>query len=207
VLFNYLDKHQKTITIVKTMLRTYGGIFDQSVKINTNLIADKASTTEDRVIQSLLQLQKDEIIELQLTKTDAQIIFLQPREDDKTINRIAKTIEQQNNLKKKQVASVLNYVNNNDICKSVQLLSYFGERKLKDCGICSVCIKTNDSLSIKTMEERITAIALVLKERPLSSRDILISTNIKEIHIAAILKLMLEKDIIEITSANTYKIK
>ncbi len=207
VLFNYLDKHQKTITIVKTMLRTYGGIFDQSVKINTNLIADKASTTEEKVIQTLLHLQKSEIIELQLTKTDAQIIFLQPREDDKTINRIAKNIEQQNNLKKKQVASVLNYVNNNDICKSVQLLSYFGERKLKDCGICSVCIKTNDSLSIKTMEERITAIALVLKERPLSSRDILISTNIKEIHIAAILKLMLEKDIIEITSANTYKIK
>ncbi len=207
VLFDYLDKHQETNTIVKTMLRTYGGIFDQNVKINTNLIADKASTTEDRVIQTLLQLQKSEIIELKLTQTDAQIVFLQPREDDKTINRIAKTIEQQNNLKKKQVASVLNYVNSNDICKSIQLLSYFGERKLEDCGICSVCIKTNDSLSNNTIEENITAIVLALKEKPLSSRDIVFNTNIKEIHIAAILKLMLEKDIIEITSANTYKIK
>ena len=207
VLFDYLDKHKETNTIVKTLLRTYGGIFDQDVKINTNLIADKASTTEDRVIQTLLQLQKSEIIELKLTKTDAQIIFLQPREDDKTINRIAKTIEQQNNLKKKQVASVLNYVNNNDICKSIQLLSYFGERKLEDCGICSVCIKTNDSLSNNTIEENITAIVLALKEKPLSSRDIVFNTNIKEIYIAAILKLMLEKNIIEITSANTYKIK
>jgi ATP-dependent DNA helicase RecQ len=207
VLFDYLDKHKETNTIVKTMLRTYGGIFDQGVKINTNLIADKSSTTEDRVIKTLVQLQKNEIIELKLTKTDAQIIFLQPREDDKTINRIAKTIEQQNNLKKKQVTSVLNYVNNNDICKSVQLLSYFGERKLKDCGICSVCIKINDSISNNTIEESVTVIVLALKEKPLSSRDIVFNTNIKEINITAILKLMLEKDIIEITSANTYKIK
>ncbi|RLD27942.1 MAG: RecQ family ATP-dependent DNA helicase [Bacteroidetes bacterium] len=207
VVFDYLDKHQETNTILKTILRTYGGIFDQDVKINTTLIADKSSTTEEKVIQLLLQLQKDEIIELQLTKTDAQIIFLQPREDDKTINRIAKTIEQQNNIKKKQVASILNYVNNNDICKSVQLLSYFGERKLGDCGICSVCIKTNDSLSNNTVDESIAAIVLALKAKPLSSRDIVVNTKIKEIHIATILKLMLEKDIIEITSANTYKIK
>ena len=207
VLFNYLDKHQKTITIVKTMLRTYGGIFDQSVKINTNLIADKASTTEEKVIQTLLHLQKSEIIELQLTKTDAQIIFLQPREDDKTINRIAKTIEQQNNLKKKQVASVLNYVNNNDICKSVQLLSYFGERKLKDCGICSVCLNTYRKLSDSEIEKSVAEIVFAIKEKPLSSRELLMHNKIKEIHLATILKLMLEKDMIEITSANTYKIK
>jgi len=206
-LFQYLEKHQETNIIVKSILRTYGGIFDQPVKINTYLIADKASTNEDKVIKTLLQLQKDEVISLALTKTDAEIIFLQPREDDKTINRIAKTIEQQNNLKKNQVASVLNYVNNNDICKSVQLLSYFGESNLEDCGICSVCIKTNTTLTNIDIEESISTIILILKEKPLSSRDIFTHTKIKEIHLATILKLMLEKDMIEITNANTYKIR
>ncbi len=206
-LFQYLEKNQETNIIVKSILRTYGGIFDQSIKINTYLIAEKASTTEDKIIQILLQLQKDEVISLRLTKTDAQIIFLQPREDDKTINRIAKTIEQQNSLKKRQVTSILNYVNNNDICKSVQLLSYFGERNLEDCGICSVCIKTNVTLSSTFIEESIKDIVLVLKKKPLSSREIITDTKIKEIHLATILKLMLEKNMIEITSVNTYKIK
>ena len=206
-LFEYIDKHQETNIIVKSILRTYGGIFDQSVKINTNLIADKVSTKEETVIQTLLELEKDNIITLKLTKTDAQIIFLQPREDDKTINRIAKTIEQQNNLKKNQVASVLNYVNNNDICKSVQLLSYFGESKLEDCGICSVCIKTNTSLSNTIIKESTKEIVKLLKEKPLSSREILLHIEIKEIHLATILRLMLEQDKIEITNANTYKIK
>ena len=206
-LFDYLERHLETNIIVKTILRTYGGIFDQDTKLNTQLIADKASTTEDKVIQTLLQLQKDAVISLQLTKTDAQIIFLQPREDDKTINRIAKTIEQQNDLKKTQVTSVLNYVNNDDICKSIQLLSYFGENKLEDCGICSVCINTNPLLSKITIEKSIKEILIILKKKPLSSRDILSNTNIKETHLATTLKIMLEKGDIEITSANTYKIK
>jgi len=206
-LFEYLENQEETNTIVKTILRTYGGIFDQDVKVNINLIADKASTNEDKIIQTLLKLHKDEVISLKLTKTDSQIVFLQPREDDKTINRIAKTIEQQNNLKKNQVASILNYVNNNDICKSVQLLSYFGESKLEDCGICSVCIKTNESLSKSDIDESITSIILALKKKPLSSRDILAHTKIKERHLSTLLKLMLEQNKIEITSANTYKIK
>ena len=204
-LFEYLEKHSETNIIVKTMLRTYGGVFDQSVKINLDLIATKASTTEDTVIQTLLQLQKDKIINFMLTKTDSKIIFLQPREDNKTINRIAKMIEQQNKLKKKQVSSVLNYVDNNDICKSVQLLSYFGERKLKDCGICSVCIKTK---SIKTnQKQNIESIIILLTRESLSSRSIILKLNINETEITSTLKYMLENNIIEITKANTYKIK
>jgi len=87
------------------------------------------------------------------------------------------------------------------------LLSYFGERNLEDCGICSVCINTNTSPSNTTIEKNIKEILIVLKEKPLSSRDILLNTKIKEKHIASILKLMLEENHIEITNANTYKIK
>ena len=88
-------------------------------------------------------LNKDAIISLKLKATDAQITFLQPREDDKTINRISTIITQQNELKHKQVTAVIDYVNNAKICKSVQLLRYFGEKNLDDCGKCSVC-KTDD---------------------------------------------------------------
>ena len=204
-LFIYLDKHPETNIIVKTILRTYGGIFDQSVKINLNLIATKALTTEDAVIQTLIQLQKDEIIDLKLTKTDSQIVFLQPREDEKTINRIAKTIEQQNALKKNQVNSVLDYVNNNDICKSIQLLSYFGESNLENCGICSVCI--NSKSTNANLKQTKGDIIQLLNNNPLSSRDILLKIDLDEEKATSLLKLMLEQNIIEITNTNTYKLK
>jgi ATP-dependent DNA helicase RecQ len=207
VLFAYLNKHHDITVIVKSILRTYGGIFDQEVKINTVLIANKASTIEDKVIETLIKLEKDDIISLQLTKTDAEITFLEPREDDKTINRIARTIEQQNELKTKQVTSVLKYTNNSTLCKSKQLLSYFGETKLEDCGICSVCISTNDSLSEIELKEKIKVIISVLNKKPLSSREIIAVTEIGETEITIILTQMLEQNLIEITSTNCYKLK
>src|SRR5690606_31705180 len=91
------------------------------------------------LISVLLQLEKDGIIKLNLAKTDAQITFIEPREDDKTINRIAYIINQQNGLKQGQVKAMLDYVENDSVCKSMQLLTYFGEKNIAPCGICSVC--------------------------------------------------------------------
>ncbi|NOY48825.1 MAG: RecQ family ATP-dependent DNA helicase [Chlorobi bacterium] len=204
VLFKYLETNQDTNQVVKSILRTYGGIFEQEVKINTAAIASKVNANEDFVIQTLIKLQKDAIITLKLTKTDAEITFIEPREDDKTINRIARSIEQQNKLKTKHVKSVLNYVNNDTLCKSKQLLSYFGETKLENCGICSVCI-SDTPLSRTQIRESIAHISAVLKENPLSSREIMAKTKIKDTHITSILKEMLEKNMIEITSTNSYK--
>lgn len=205
VLFAYMNNHPELSIIIKSILRTYGGVFDHETKINTALIATKASINEDVVINALLKLQKDELITLKLNKTDAEITFIEPREDDKTINRIAKTIKQQNSLKEQQVTAVINYINNNTICKSKQLLSYFGETVNDTCGICSVCIGTNDE-SIN-MDDNIERIISILEEKPLSSREIIAKTNIKESVIAYILREMLERDLIEITNTNTYKKK
>ena len=56
VLFQYIETNKDISTIIKSILRTYGGIFDQEVKINTLLIADKANVSEDLVINTLIKL-------------------------------------------------------------------------------------------------------------------------------------------------------
>jgi ATP-dependent DNA helicase RecQ len=206
-LFSYLSKHQDISMIVKSILRTYGGAFDQEVKINTSIIAKKLSVKDDIIISVLVKLQKDDIISLKLQKTDAEITFLQPREDDKTINRIARFIEQQNDVKKVQVNAVIDYVNSNSICKSSQLLSYFGEKEFTDCGICSVCLQKNDNTSNTIQKSDIEKIISVLNKNPLSSRNIIEKTKISEGNISSILKHMLECNLIELTNTNTYKRK
>ena len=139
-LFNYLETHQNFNTSIKSILRMYGGILDHITKIDLSKIADKASVTESKLIAILQELERDEIITLNLAKTDAQVTFIEPREDEKTINRVAKTIKQQNNLKQQQVKAMLDYIKNDSVCKSMQLLSYFGEKNTNPCGICSFCI-------------------------------------------------------------------
>mgnify|MGYP002700341076 CR=1 FL=1 len=204
-LFSYLETHTGISIIVKSILRTYGGIFEQETKINTSLVAEKASVKEDAVMAALLQLEKAEIITLQNTKTDAQITYLQPREDDKTINRISTIIEQQNNLRQHQVQSVLNYINNESVCKSVQLLSYFGEKNIKDCEICSVCIKKKPSKKKKTASIKHEIIE-ALENGDMSSRALFQTLNFSEEEINSTLKELLEYEVISITKTNTYKL-
>jgi ATP-dependent DNA helicase RecQ len=205
-LFHYLETHDEINLILKSILRMYGGIFEHETKINTLKIAEKASTTEDTVIAVLLQLQKDAIITLHLSKTDAQITFIEPREDDKTINRIAKIIEQQNNLKQQQVQSVLDYVKNDDLCKSIQLLSYFGEKNTKPCGICSVCTKKKTVTKSSDLKALRNNIIKLLEKGDLSSRQLISSLNCSEKDFKQVIVLLLEHQIIKITKTNTYKL-
>jgi len=109
-------------------------------------------------------------------------------------------------LKQKQVKAVIDYVNNDAVCKSVQLLSYFGETKIENCGICSVCIPKIVKTSKSDTQQQIETILNLLAENELSSRGIVEGSTMDETALVEIIKLMLEKKLIEITPHNTYKL-
>ena len=205
-LFNYLETHNNYNIIVKSILRLYGGVFDHITKIDLVKITKKASVSEGTLIHILQQLEHDKIITLNLAKTDAQITFIEPREDDKTINRIALIIEQQNKLKQQQVKAMLDYVENESVCKSMQLLAYFGEKNTEPCGICSVCItfkKHRKPQDIKSIKKQIIEL---LENGDQSSRALLAHLKCEEKDMKTVLKLLLEHHIITITPTNTYKL-
>ncbi|HEX9827914.1 MAG TPA: RecQ family ATP-dependent DNA helicase [Flavobacteriaceae bacterium] len=205
-LFGYIERHPDLGTIIKSVLRTYGGIFEHLLKIDIGIIANKASETEEHVLAALNQLKKDHIVAFHFSHTDSEITFLQAREDDKTINRIANIVEQQQQLKTQQIQAVLDYVSNDTLCKNIQLLQYFGEEHHENCGICSVCLtkKPNQGLNFKVVQNHII---LALEKQPLSSRMLVSQLSHKENDILEVLKTLVEHDIIEVTTANTYKIK
>lgn len=205
-LFNYLETHKNYSIIVKSILRLYGGVFDHITKIDLVKITKKASVSEGILIHTLQQLEHDKIITLNLAKTDAQITFIEPREDDKTINRIALIIEQQNKLKQQHVKAMLDYVENESVCKSMQLLAYFGEKNTEPCGICSVCInfkKHKKPQDLKSIKKQIIEL---LENGDQSSRALLAHLDCEEKDMKTVLTLLLEHHIITITPTNTYKL-
>ncbi|WP_242095084.1 RecQ family ATP-dependent DNA helicase [Aestuariivivens sediminicola] len=206
ILFNYLDSHSHFEVIVKSILRIYGGIFEYLTPVNTLKIADKASTTETEIIAMLKQLHKDGIIDLDMRKTDAEITFIEPREDDKTINRIASIIEQQRTLRQEQVKAVLDYIGNDKVCRSVQLLSYFGESDSRPCGICDVCLKNKKPKEATPQGLLKNKIIALLEHGDQSSRDIMSHIDSSAEETLSMLNTLLEHDIIAITETNTYKL-
>ncbi len=205
--FSYIEKHKDLNLVIKIILRTYGGIFDFLTKVNISLIANKSELTENEILAALKQLETDNIIDLKLSNTDAEIVFLVPREDDKTINIISKTIEQQHQLKHTQIEAVLDYINNETVCRSNQLLAYFGEQNSTDCGICSVCIEeynANKKVDYKSIEHEIL---IALQQRKMTSRELIEALPYLEKELLNTLKLLLENNTIKITPTNRYTIK
>ncbi len=206
VLFQYLETHLDLNILAKVLLRTYGGIFDYETKVNLSLIIQKSSLSEKQVIEQLQRLEKDEVISLQMANTDSEITFLEPREDDITINPIAKIIEQQHTLKHQQIEAVLNYIQNDSVCRHQQLLSYFGEKTTKACGKCSVCLQKNSEVKTTTKTSVSNQILKALQTETLSSRQLLHAIKCSEQALLQSLSELIEVKKIKITKANTYTI-
>ena len=204
-LFNYIEKHPKQALILKVILRSHEGVFDHSTEIFTHTIAKKTNLSEDEVIKQLTALNKAEIIHFESSKTDAQISYIEPREDDKTIHRISKIVNQQHDLKKAQLKSVIDYIKNDGICKSKKLLSYFEESNSKQCGICSSCLESKNNNLFTVNDTQI--ILNLLKTGTLSSNKLEVISTFNRDKLTSLLTNLLEKGLIEITEQNTYKLK
>jgi ATP-dependent DNA helicase RecQ len=189
---------------VNILLRTYGGLFENEIKIDEFLIAKKAGITSSQVVTNLKILEKQNLVAYTQVTNDLSLRFLVPREDDKTINRFSKEIKQFLFLKKEKTTKFINFLTNNTRCRSEQLLSYFDEKTTKKCGICDVCISQKN----KTKENITAQIqALLKKKQQLSSLEISSLLNISEKDILIHLQGLLATDQIIINNQNKFQIK
>ncbi len=203
--FNYIHIHPSQNNLIKLVLRSYGGIFEHAITINEYLIAKKLNNSKTEVSKQLENLHKNGIVNYTYKNTKSKILFLVSREDNYTINRISKNIEQQNNLKFKKLKATILYIQNRKICRNIQLLSYFNEVITKPCGTCDVCLsknKTNNSalhISNQVLE--------LLSNQSLSSQDIVYQLHFLDQAILNSLKILLEKNKIILTSQNNERFK
>lgn len=203
-IFGYMDANPSAEKIIQTILRSYGGIFDFETRINTATIAKKAETYEKKVVAVLEQLKKDGIIEYESHENDLEITFLQPREDDRTINVFGHKVNENQQLKISKLNAMLDYVENDILCRSRQLLAYFGEKSRVDCGRCDICLCQNAESNIESIQKMIID---KVKIEPKSSRELIRTLSFSSNEILNALQAMLENGMLRINSSNKYEVK
>ena len=206
-LLSYFERDILASVIGKTILRLYGGIFDSPTKVNLELVSKKSGQKISEIISVLKKMERDELLELSLYITDACLTFLVPREDDKTINVVAKEVELLNTKKTDQVKAVLQYVADDSHCRSLQLVRYFGESNVEPCGICSVCHAVVEKLDRKQARLIAKDILQLLKKESQSSRQISEALSFTEAMVVQVLKLLLDAEKIRIDQKNKYSIR
>lgn len=204
---NYLDENPKYASLLRTILRNYGGVFESLVSFSLKSVSEKTGISEEKIISILEELAEKEIIDFQFAKHDASITFLVPREDNMTINPVIPFIQQYNKSKKEKIDAVLAYVENENKCRQQQLLEYFGESEVKECGKCSVCLADKKELSRTEMNSIYISISKSLEKTPKSSKELINELSYPETSIIKVLSLLLEKGILELTRDKKYQLK
>lgn len=199
----YNSLHSDEEDIILTLLRTYPGIYDYQTAVNLSLVAKKSNSDEKKVEKILLTLKEKQIIEYLSKNNDASITFNEVREDERTINRVSKYLEKQNDLKKQQLLSVQNYIEDKSTCKSRLILTYFDEISTKECGICSYCISKKDTH--KDSKNVAFQILDILETVNQTSRELQKKLDLPEERIIFALKELLDFQKIIILPNNTYK--
>lgn len=125
--------------IIKTIQRSYGGAFDNYVKIKESDLSNRLKISFNDVVKHLERLQQLEILSY-LPQTDQpQLQFVLPRADQFHLSVDVKYIKQRQQLQMEQINAVLAYATTMK-CRSKQLLHYFGEINAEKCGFCDICL-------------------------------------------------------------------
>ncbi len=201
----YISLNPNDAEIMLTILRTYPGIYEMQTAFNPHLIAKKSNSTENTVLEVIQKLKEKDIIDYNANTNDASLTFNEIREDERTINRVAKYLQAQNQLKLQQLQAVIAYCNEYNSCKQKQLLLYFGEKRQEDCGSCSYCMsKSHHAIRPESVTEKILE---ALKTQAYNSRDLQTITQFDQDTIIFALQSLLENDTICIQSNNLYSLK
>jgi ATP-dependent DNA helicase RecQ len=201
----YMSLNPNDEEIILAILRTYPGIYEMQTAFNLDLIAKKSNHAVAEIQAVLKKLKEKDIIEYHSKNNDATLIFNEVREDERTINRVSKYLENQNLLKKEQLKAVLHYINEKKTCKSKLILNYFGENVTTDCGICSYCItKKQRKPDIKSLS---ASIITLLQTENLNSREIQDKTKNKPDDIIFVLQHLLDNNTILVKPNNKYTLR
>lgn len=136
------DRHYPAYSpIIKGLLRSYEGVFDQPAIIDEFTLARFIRKDKKEVIQSLRELDERGIIAYSPRVDVPQLFFLvdRPEAGDLFVNE--KRIAERKRAFEKRLAAMLGYVTEKHVCRSVYINNYFGGERISNCGICDVCIE------------------------------------------------------------------
>lgn len=200
-LYYFEVANPKFEVLLKTLLRSYSGLFDNYVRFNEYLIAKRMRMDVKDLVKQLKYLESIELIDYLASNDKPQITFLRERAP---IDRLHIDYESYGALKERQFLrseAMINYIEK-DVCRSIQLLQYFGEKELVECGKCDVCLSKDLEAS---MEANRVKLINLLQESELSLSSILM--NFRKIEKESIMKLIraLSEEEIIITVDGKYK--
>lgn len=131
---------KETEAVITALLRLYGGLFTDYVYIDEGFVGNEAGLTQPQVYMVLKELSKRHIVDFIPRRRIPYITYTREREDGDRVIIPQSVYEERRTQYIKRIQAMLDYANNDHVCRSRQLLDYFGEECWQDCRQCDVCV-------------------------------------------------------------------
>lgn len=149
---NIEKQHPALDEVLKLLLRLYGGIWNNYVPISEFQIAQHARVAKDYVEDILQQLHDHGIIDYCKAKEKPQLQYLHDRPMNNDVRIDTKRIDILKERYAARVHFMIDFIQNEKICRSNLLIAYFGETVKLACGQCDICLKQKQALTATEME-------------------------------------------------------
>lgn len=126
--------------VITALLRNYGGLFVDYNYIDESFIASQCGLQPQQVYLVLKSLSQKHILHFIPQKKTPYVRYLQRREDMEHVQIPPSVYEERKVLYQQRIEAMIDYATNDNVCRSRQLLRYFGETESRDCQQCDVCL-------------------------------------------------------------------
>ena len=198
-LYRFQLEYKEYDIIIKYLLRSLPGVLSDFVNIREEVVSHKTGIPIDKVQQQLNKLHNLNFLCYIPRNDKPQIQYIRERIDSRHFTLSEDVYDNRKEDANKRVQAVIDFVNNNGECRSVQLLRYFGEDIKKRCGKCDVCSSKN-KMTINDREYQEISERIVNELRDSDSSVYEVVKKIKRHHeekVIETLRWMLDNKIIE----------
>ena len=126
--------------VITALLRNYGGLFVDYNYIDESFIASQCGLQPQQLYMILKNLSDKHILHFIPQKKTPYVRYLQRREDPEHVLLPPAVYEERKEQFRGRIQAMISYATDDHVCRSRQLLRYFGEEDSHDCRQCDVCL-------------------------------------------------------------------
>ena len=125
--------------LLEILMRKYTGVFSYPVPIDEDYVASQVGVPVPMLRQLLYKMSLEHTIRY-VPADHATVIFLHhDRLRPKNVNLDPKRYAMLKSSFGERMQKMIDYISEEDTCRSAYLLEYFGQSESEDCGTCDIC--------------------------------------------------------------------
>jgi len=135
------SKEELIDTVIQALLRNYTGLFADFEYIDEMYLSHLTGLNVETVYNVLKDLNQRRIIDYIPRRKTPTVMFRIGRVDKEEIGLPPIVYDDRKADFARRIDEILHYASSDELCRSQQLLQYFGEEQAKECGQCDVCVR------------------------------------------------------------------